>query len=99
MPAAALHASMPTDCQDPMASRGLTANPLGKLDDSIDAFRICGETKAVLQLQAVRCGMSLSEYLRFVLDVQAHGLASVRSLHERKFGLVGNLLALESVRE
>lgn len=27
MTAAALHASMPTDCQDPMASRGLTANP------------------------------------------------------------------------
>ncbi len=96
----ARHASMPIGNQDePMASRTGSSDPIGKLDDTIDSFRINGETKAILQLQAVRCGMSLSEYLRFVLDVQAHGIDRLRSLNSRKFDLVGNLLALDAVRE
>jgi plasmid stability protein len=69
------------------------SDPLGKLDDRLDEQRISGDTKAALQVQAAAAGKSLAEWVRFVLDVQAHGIDRVRSLHDRKFDLVGNLSA------
>lgn len=98
MPADALHASMPTDVQEPMAARG-PSDPLGKLDDRIEEFRIDSETRALLSLQAARAGKNLTEFIRFVLQVQAHGPERIRSLHLRKFDLVGNLSALDLLRE
>ncbi len=90
---AAFQASRPTDCHAPMAARG-ASDPLGKLDDRIEEFRIDSETKAVLALQAARNGKTLAEWVRFILQIQAHGVEHVRSLHLRRFDEVGNLSAL-----
>ena len=97
MPAAALQASIPIDGQV-LASRA-QSDPLGKLDDKIDEFRIDSETKALLMVQAARAGKTPIEFIRFVLQVQAHGADRVRSLHMRKFDLVGNLSVLDLLRE
>lgn len=94
---AARQPSMPADVQA-LASR-TQSDPLGKLDDTIDTFRIDSETKALLSVQAARAGKPLVEFIRFVLQVQAHGADRVRSLHMRKFDLVGNLLPLSVMRD
>lgn len=83
----------PIEAGTPLASRGFS-DPLGKLDDRIEEFRIDSETKALLALQAAQAGKPLSEFIRFVLQVQAHGLDRIRMLHLRKFDLVGNVSAL-----
>ena len=74
----------------PAFHRG-NSDPLGKLDDKIDEFRIDSETKAILNMQAVRQGKTLAEWMRFMSQVQAHGLDRIRKLHLQKFDAVGNL--------
>lgn len=90
MDPATRHASTATDSQDPLPSRGLS-DPLGKLDDVITDLRIDSETKAILALQASRNGKPLVEWVRFVLQCQAHGVERVKSMHLRRFDAVRDL--------
>ena len=53
---------------------------IGKLDDSIETFRINGETKARLQVLAAQSDMNLTEFVRLVLECRAWGAEHVASL-------------------
>lgn len=66
----------------------------GKLDDSIE-FRINGDIKADMEIEAHRCGMDPSEFMRMLLYVRLKGLEHVISLKqariERAIGNVGQM--------
>jgi len=48
--------------------------------DSIETFRINGETKARLQVLAAQSDMNLTEFVRLVLECRAWGAEHVASL-------------------
>ena len=82
---------------DPLCSR---RSPLsGSMDDTIAAFRIGGETKAILQQQAVSVGLNLTDYVRLVLQVRAHGHEEVRRLQEQRLRVVSGLLGTTNGHE
>lgn len=68
-------------------SRNGNTNPLGKLSAEF-TVRVSEDTKDELEQQARACGMGLSEFIREVLMIRAHGLDMVRSLYERRLEMV-----------
>lgn len=75
----------------PSLSRSGSTHPLGKLSAQIGAVRISEETHEELERQARDAGLGLSEYVREVLMIRAHGIDMVRSLYERRLRLVAGM--------
>lgn len=74
-----------------LLSRSGSTNPLGKLSAQIGAIRVSEETHEELERQARDAGLGLSEYVREVLMIRAHGIDMVRSLYERRLRLVAGM--------
>lgn len=72
-------------------SRTGSTNPFGKLSAKISEFRVSEETHDVLERQARDAGLGLSEYIREVLMIRAHGVDMVRSLYEQRLRLVAGM--------
>ena len=72
-------------------SRSGATSPLGKLTAKIGEFRVSEETHDELERQAREAGLGLSEYVREVLMIRAHGIDMVRSLYERRLQLVAGI--------
>lgn len=87
MPDAALHASMPMDAQA-FASRSGVTSPFGKLTAEVPKFRVPEETHDILEREARSVGMSLSEFVRELCIVRAHGVDYVAKLHAERVRLV-----------
>lgn len=68
-------------------SRSGQTNPLGKLSAEF-TVRVSEDTRDELEQQARACGMGLSEFIREVLMIRAHGLDMVRRLYERRLAMV-----------
>lgn len=49
------------------------------------------DTHDELEFQAREAGMGLSEFIREVLMIRAHGIDMVRSLYERRLQLVAGM--------
>lgn len=76
---------------EPVCSRRPASPLIGTMDDQIPAFRISGETKLVLTRRATAIGLNLTEYVRMVLDVHAHGPDEVRKVQELRLGVAAGL--------
>lgn len=72
-------------------SRSGSTSPFGKLTATIATFRVSEETHDELERQARDAGLGLSEYVREVLMIRAHGVEMVRSLYERRLALVSGM--------
>jgi hypothetical protein len=81
----------PTDTMPTSLSRTGSTHPLGKLTAKISEFRVSEETHDELERQAREAGLGLSEYVREVLMIRAHGVDMVRSLYERRLALVSGM--------
>jgi hypothetical protein len=68
-------------------SRSGVTSPLGKLSAEIKV-RVSESTRDELEQQARTAGMGLSEFLREILLIRAHGIDMVRSLYETRLALV-----------
>ena len=73
---------------EPMFSRSGVSSPLGKLTAEIPKVKVPEETHELLEAGAREAGMSLSEFVREVLMVRAHGIDHVRSLHLARLDVV-----------
>lgn len=54
-------------------------------------MRVPEDTKDVLERQARDAGMGLTEFLREVLLIRAHGIDMVRSLYDARLALVAGI--------
>lgn len=72
-------------------SRSGATSPFGKLTAKISEFRVSEDTHDELERQAREAGLGLSEYVREVLMIRAHGVDMVRSLYERRLRLVAGM--------
>jgi len=72
------------------ARTGLTST-LGKLTEVIPAVRVSLDTKASLEREASRAGMTLAEFVRYLLDIRALGLDEVRRLQEERLKVVSGM--------
>lgn len=70
-------------------------SPFGKLDDTIDAFRVSSLTKAKLTVLAHDMGITTSELMRLAADILAHGLDEVRRVNCEPLDLVGKMLGAD----
>jgi hypothetical protein len=64
----------------PLESRTGSTNLLGKLDAELPKMRMTLETLQVLQRKAAAADLTLAEYVRMVLDVNAWGEQHIASL-------------------
>lgn len=69
-----------------LARTGSTS-PLGKLSAEIKV-RVPEDTRDVLERQAREAGLGLSEFLRELLLIRAHGIDMVRSLYDTRLAMV-----------
>lgn len=90
MSAAALQASMPIGSQDePMASRGLSSSPLGKLTAEVKSFRIPEATHEALERMSHDAGFgSVQEFVRELVMVRVHGFDTLAKLHADRLRVV-----------
>lgn len=72
----------------PRLSRNGSTHPLGKLSAKISEFRVSEVTHEELERQARAAGLNLTEYVREVLMIRAHGVDMVRKLYEHRLCLV-----------
>lgn len=68
-------------------SRNGSTSPLGKLSAEIKV-RVPEDTREELEKQAREAGMGLSEFIREMLLIRAHGLDMVRRLYEDRLAMV-----------
>ncbi len=73
---------------DTAFARTGTSSPFGKLDDVLPKQKISSFTLARLKEQAGQAGKTLAEYLRLVLDTQAHGVDTVKRMRADEVDLV-----------
>lgn len=64
--------------------------PLGKLTAEVKV-RVPEETRDELERQARQAGLGLSEFLREILLIRAHGIDMVRRLYEERLALVAGI--------
>ena len=76
-----------------MLSRSGNTGLLGKLTAKIPDIRIAESTRDELERQAHAAGLGLSEYVREVLILRAHGVDMVRSLYEERLRQVAGMSA------
>lgn len=75
---------------DPRLSRVGFSNPLGKLTAELPKTKVPEETKEILERKARAAGMGLSEYLRELAMINAHGQEYVESLYLERVRVVAN---------
>ncbi|AVR89039.1 ribbon-helix-helix protein, CopG family [Thauera aromatica] len=73
-------------------SRSGRTGPFGKLTAEIPKIRVPDDTKDELERLARAAGITLSEYLRDLLMVHAHGVDVVRALYEERLSAVSRNL-------
>lgn len=71
-------------------SRSGSSSTLGKLSAEIKT-RVSEETHEALEHEARAAGMSLSEFVRELLLIRAHGIDMVRSLYADRLKLVAGI--------
>ena len=71
-------------------ARSGTTSTLGKLTAKVEV-RVSEDTRDELEQLARQCGMGISEYIRELLMIRAHGIESVRSLYEKRLELVAGV--------
>lgn len=69
-------------------SRAPESSPLGKFDAEIPKLKVPHATRDILQEQAASVGMSLTEFVRFMCMVRAHGRSAVESMQARRLDAV-----------
>lgn len=74
----------------PTFSRTGFSSPLGKLTGEVPKVKVPEETLDILQTEARKAGLSLSEFVRDVLMVRAHGKEVVLSLYKRRLDVVAS---------
>lgn len=72
----------------PLLSRSGRSNPLGKMTAEIPKFRVPEETHEALEREARLAGLSLTEFIRELLMIRAHGEEEVASLYARRLAVV-----------
>ena len=92
MPAAALHANSPMQDQV-LASRSGSSNVFGKLTAEVPKVKIPEATHEELERLSREAGLSLSEFVRELLMVRAHGLDMVSKLHADRLRVVAGMSA------
>lgn len=68
-------------------ARGVS-NPMGKLTAEIPKIKVTEETKEELERAARVAGMPLSEFIRWYLEIRAHGFDMVCKLHADRLRVV-----------
>lgn len=76
---------------NPAFSRSNGANIFGKLTFDIGKVKVSDPTGERLQARANAAGMSVLEYVRLILDINAHGLDTVISLNEERVKMVAGI--------
>lgn len=74
-----------------LESRSNSSNPLGKLTAEIPKMKVSEETKEILELEARKVGMTLTEFARSVLEVRAHGFDMVARLQADRLRVVAGM--------
>lgn len=73
-------------------SRPLTSSPLGgSLNASLPKVRVHDETMEGATKLARAAGMSLSEWVRLVIEIRVHGVAEVSALHTDRIKSVAGI--------
>jgi hypothetical protein len=75
-----------------LLSRSGFTSPRGKLDSELPKIRLHGETLALLQLEATKQGIPLSEFVRLVLECVAYGTDAVANSEADRIRRVGALV-------
>lgn len=70
-----------------LESRSIISNPLGKCTADVKS-KVPEETKELLEIEARKAGMTLSEFLREICIARAHGVEMLRSLYEQRIAVV-----------
>jgi len=76
-----------TDRDDAMARSG-RSNLFGKMAAEIPKVKVPWETRETLEARATEVGMSLSEFVRELLMVSAHGEDFMKSIYAKRIGVV-----------
>lgn len=69
-------------------ARSGSSSVLGKLTAEVPKIRIPELTHELLEAEARKAGLTLSEFVRDLLLVRAHGLSHVTSLYEDRLKVV-----------
>lgn len=72
-------------------SRSGHTTAFGKLTAEIPKVRVPEATHEILEFEARKAGLTLSEFVRELLMVRAHGLAHVSSLYESRLRVVAGM--------
>jgi hypothetical protein len=70
------------------SSRSGVTSPLGKLTAEIPKLKVPEETREILEGEARKAGLTLSEFVRDLLIIRAHGEDAVKSLYARRVAVV-----------
>lgn len=76
----------------PLLSRTGLSHPMGKLDAELGKVRVHSETLLALQVRAAEHGMSLSEFVRVVLECAVFGTDSMATIAAERVRRVGQLV-------
>lgn len=68
----------------PLLSRNGQAHPMGKFDAQLERINVHQETLDRLRSLASEKGVTLSEYVRTILEVKAFGLAHVQMMQAQQ---------------
>lgn len=83
---------MPSTPSKPIAlHRTGASNPFGKLTAQIPKLKIPEETHDILEREARLAHMTLSEFVRNLLMVRAHGVEVVAKVQESRLRVVAGL--------
>ncbi|EYS89535.1 hypothetical protein CF68_33155 [Cupriavidus sp. SK-4] len=76
-----------TDRDEGMARSG-RSNLFGKMTAEIPKVKVSWETREALEARATEVGMSLSEFVRELLMVSAHGEDFMKSIYAERISVV-----------
>jgi hypothetical protein len=83
----------------PLLARNGIGHPLGKMTAELGRVRMNEETLLALQAKAVEHGMTLSEYVRVVLECAVFGADVMASIAADRIRRVGLSVALNAPHE
>lgn len=73
------------------SSRSGVTSTLGKLTAEIPKLKVPEETREILEAEARKAGLSLSEFVRDLLIIRAHGKDAVVSLYAQRVDVVAGM--------
>lgn len=79
---------MPDSDQSTTFSRSGRTNPLGKMTAEVPKVKVPEETREILDSMAREAGMNLSEFIRMLLMVRAHGVDAILSMEKERMAVV-----------